>query len=47
MEDAFILARTVRFPSLNTKRLGVWTAITRLQRLFADDLQTYNTGMYE
>lgn len=47
MEDAFILARTLRFLGLSTKQGGARIAIMRLESLFANDPQTYNTGMYE
>ncbi len=47
MEDAFILARTMRFLSMNTNQIDARIAIMRLESLFANDPQTYNTGMYE
>lgn len=47
MEDAFILARTMRFLSMSAKQIDVQIATMRLESLFANEPQTYNTGMYE
>lgn len=47
MEDASILARTVRFHYLYPSQNAARTATMRLPCLFVNDPHAYNTGMYE